>query len=497
MGGQSLPVYGLPAPERVANNHNVREYHREVDYDQEELAVQAEYLQDSLTNDQRQVYNSFLEMLEQDNDSNNDSNNIMFLDAPGVTGKTYLINVILNKIRSQGKIVLATASSGIAATLLQGGRTLHSTFKVPLDTHRMDQPTCRITSNSPMAKVIRDAAAIIVDEAPMTHRSAFEAVDRTLQDITSVKKPMGGIPTLLCGDFRQILPVVKNGTRANIINASLKKSHLWSKIRIMKLNTNMRAHLSGDEDATDFANLLRQIGDGRIPFSEEPDTIKIPTELGKCVENLEELKTQVYPNLAGNSTRPEWLAERAIISPTNRNVNRLNTWLMDDFPGEEKEYRSVDSAMSDGEAVQYPVEFLNSLELTGMPSHILKLKIGSPIMVLRSMEPPKTTNGTKCVVTRLHQNLIEATISCGPYKGEVVLLPKIPMVPSDSELPFQFRRLQFPVKPCFAMTVNKSQGQTFKTIGVDLSSPCFSHGMFYVAASRVGNPQKLYLLAPK
>ena len=152
--------------------------------------------------------------------------------------------------------------------------------------------------------------------------------------------------------------------------------------------------------------------------------------------------------------------------------------------------------MSDGEAVQYPVEFLNSLELTGTPSHILKLKIGSPIMVLRSMEPLKTTNGTRCVVTRLHQNLIEATISCGPYKGEVVLLPKIPLVPSDSELPFQFRRLQFPVKPCFAMTVNKSQGQTFKAIGVDLSSAYFSHGMFYMAASRVGSSTKLYLLAP-
>ena len=160
-------------------------------------------------------------------------------------------------------------------------------------------------------------------------------------------------------------------------------------------------------------------------------------------------------------------------------------------------YKSVDSAMSDGEAVQYPVEFLNSLDLAGIPPHILKLKIGSPIMVLRSMEPPKTTNGTKCVVTRLHQNLIEATISCGPYKGEVVLLPKIPLVQSDSELPFQFRRLQFPVKPCFAITVNKSQEKTFKAIGVDLSTACFSHGMFYVAASRVGSSNKLYLLAPK
>ena len=330
----------------------------------------------------------------------------------------------------------------------------------------------------------------------MTHKSAFEAVDRTLHDITGLKRPMGGIPTLLCGDFRQILPVVKNGTRANIVNAILKKSYLWDNIRVMKLNTNMRAHLSGDEAAGDFAKLLLTIGDGQIPLVADPDTIVIPTDLGKCVANLEELKSEVYPNLAINGTRPEWLAERAILSPLNTNVKNLNTWLMNEFPGEEKEYRSVDSAMSDNEAVQYPVEFLNSLELTGMPTHILKLKVGSPIMVLRSMEPPKTTNGTRCVVTRLHQNLIEATISCGPFKGEVVLLPKIPLVPSDSELPFQFRRLQFPVKPCFAMTVNKSQGQTFKAVGVDLSSVCFTHGMFYVAVSRLGSSAKLSILAP-
>ena len=89
---------------------------------------------------------------------------------------------------------------------------------------------------------------------------------------------------------------------------------------------------------------------------------------------------------------------------------------MNEFPGEEKEYRSVDSAMSDKEAVQYPVEFLNYLELTGMPTHILKLKVGSLIMVLRSIEPPKTTNGTRCVATRLHQNLMRSfqRRSCPP-----------------------------------------------------------------------------------
>ena len=63
----------------------------------------------------------------------------------------------------------------------------------------------------------------------------------------------------------------------------------------------------------------------------------------------------------------------------------------------------------------------------------------------------------RCVVIRLHANVIEATISCGPYKGEVIILPRIPLIPSDSELPFQFHRLQFPCKPCFSMSINKAR----------------------------------------
>jgi len=258
----------------------------------------------------------------------------------------------------------------------------------------------------------------------------------------------------------------------------------------------MRAHLSGNEGATNFSKLLLEIGNGQIPFAAEPDIMAILPGLGKVVATLEELKAEVYPCLTTNGVRFECLVERTILSPLNTNVNQINNCLMGEFPGNERIYKSVDSAICDEEAVTYPVELLNSLELSGMPPHLFKLKLGVPIMILRNMEPPKTTNGTRCIITRLHANVIEATISCGPYKGEVVLLPRIPLIPSDSELPFQFRRLQFPCKPCFAMTINKAQGQTYKAIGVDLSVPCFSHGQLYVAASRTGSAVKLSILAP-
>ena len=73
---------------------------------------------------------------------------IIFLDAPGGTGKTFLLNLILARIRMENKIALAVASSGIAATLLDGGRTAHSTLKLPLNVHQLEMPTCNIGKNS-------------------------------------------------------------------------------------------------------------------------------------------------------------------------------------------------------------------------------------------------------------------------------------------------------------------------------------------------------------
>ena len=168
-----------------------------MDYNQEQLAVQADDLQQHLTDDQCQVYNAVLELVQQGSIINGNRSSNIFLDAPGGTGKSFVINTILKKIRSGGKIALATASSGIAATLLQGGRTLHSTFKIPLDTHLKEQPTCSIKRGTALAKVIKNAAAIIVDEAPMTHKSAYKAIDRTLLDITGVQQPMGHPHTAL------------------------------------------------------------------------------------------------------------------------------------------------------------------------------------------------------------------------------------------------------------------------------------------------------------
>ena len=120
----------------------------------------------------------------------------------GGTGKTYMLSLLLSKIRQGGHIALAAAASGVAAQLLPGGRTAHATFKLPFDLSKDDTPTCNITKRSSKAKVLQKTSLIVWDECSMVHKTHLEAVDRTLRDILDKDVPMGGLTLVLAGDFR-------------------------------------------------------------------------------------------------------------------------------------------------------------------------------------------------------------------------------------------------------------------------------------------------------
>lgn len=276
--------------------------------------------------------------------------------------------MLLSKVRSEKNVAIAVASSGIAATLLEGGRTAHSAFKLPLNLRNSDAALRNICKQSGAAHVLRQAKLIVWDECTMAHKGGVEALDRTLKDLKNNNRLMGGVTVLLAGDFRQTLPVIPRGTRADEVKACIKSSHLWSQVKILSLSVNMRVHLQSDLMAGEFSRLLLTIGDGML--EEHDGKVNLPKSLCRTVENIDQLCEGVYPNVCENSLNSApWLRERAILTPTNELASGINNLLIEKLPTELMTYESVDSVVEVEDAVHYPVESLQTLNPPGIPSH--------------------------------------------------------------------------------------------------------------------------------
>ncbi|XP_050249152.1 ATP-dependent DNA helicase RRM3-like [Quercus robur] len=193
---------------------------------------------EKLNNDQRVAYETIMAVIDRKKSM------IFFVDGPGGTGKTFLYRTILATLRKADHIAIATATFGIVATLLPGGRTAHSRFKIPLTPDVSS--TCLISKQSNLVELIRRAAIIIWDEAPMVNRRALESLDRTFRNIMEVNLPFGGKVLILGGDFRQVLQVVPKGIKAEMIDAYIVKSPLWKDVKVLHLKQNMRS--SNDEE---------------------------------------------------------------------------------------------------------------------------------------------------------------------------------------------------------------------------------------------------------
>ena len=150
-------------------------------------------------------------------------------------------------------------------------------------------------------------------------------------------------------------------------------------------------------------------------------------------------------------------------------------------------WASVDTAILDDrqESDSYPLEFLHSLTPSGMPPHLLNLKVGAVAMLLRNLNIQQgLCNGTRLLIRRLHRNVINAEVLLGTHAGKRVLIPSVILAPSDTDLPFILCRRQFPLRLAWAMTINKAQGQTFDMVGIHLAQRVLTHGQLYVAFSR-------------
>ena len=128
---------------------------------------------------------------------------------------------------------------------------------------------------------------------------------------------------------------------------------------------------------------------------------------------------------------------------------------------------------------RFNTEYLNTLKPNGFPQHILNVKPGMPLMILRNINPREgLCNGTRVIFEKYIENKL---LQCRIVEtGRVVLIPRITFIPKMNEYPFEWQRRQFPVRPAFAMTINKSQGQTLRQAGVWLWGDVFAHGQLYM-----------------
>lgn len=167
---------------------------------------------------------------------------------------------MISFLRGRGQVVKAYASTGIAATLMDDGSTIHSGFGLPVP--MLDNSTSRILGHSARGIVLRNASLLILEEITMLNKQGLRIIDKLLrEEIMKNNLPFGGKVVVIGGDFRQTLPIVVHGNKVDTIESTIIKSTLWKHFQQISLITNMRSAALHNKSALHNKWLL-DIGSG-------------------------------------------------------------------------------------------------------------------------------------------------------------------------------------------------------------------------------------------
>lgn len=375
---------------------------------------------------------------------------------------------------------------------------------------------------------------IVWDESSAVVRYHFEALDDYLRDLYRVhgfiarsKLPFAGIVVVAGGDFRQTLPIVKHSASpATIVGLTLKRSELWdAHFTTLRLTDNMRLRSSRDPiergHIERFAAWQLSVGNGTHEcYLDEPGRLHLPSEMcfGTCRDrrrlpksfalqdqNLEvdDVIDWVFGDLLERDASRDplvaaQLADRAILAPRNKDVDAINEAVLSRCAGATATLVSANEVI-DGEAeFRPPTTFLEAQHPSGMAPHELNLKVGAVVMLTHNLNPARgMCNGSRMVVREIGEyRLVCQLVDVDGSAGRVVALSRIRMFSNKDDYAFRWARVQFPVRLAFAITINKSQGQSLERVAVFLPRSCFAHGQLYVAVSRVRHPSGLRFVLP-
>lgn len=365
----------------------------------------------------------------------------VYLTGSAGSGKTYLLNQYISYLNDHDIPVAITASTGIAATHMNG-MTIHGWagigIKDTMDEHDMEL----LEGKQYLWKRFEKARVLIIDEVSMLHAHRLDIVERVCRRFKRNDKPFGGLQVILSGDFFQLPPINKSS------EIDLKDMVLYSEAwRIMApaICYLTEQHRQDDETLTGILNAIR---DNSI------DTL-----------HYEELEKRLNAELGGG-IRPTKLYTH------NANVDTENNAELGSIKSNEKMYKMTSTG---------PEVLVEILKKSCLAHEELRLKVGAEIMCIKNNFEAGYVNGTRGKVIAFLES--DNTPIIELYNGKTIYAtPETWAIEENGKEKASISQL--PIRLAWAITIHKSQGISLDNAEIDLSN-AFAYGMGYVALSRV------------
>lgn len=385
--------------------------------------------------------------------------NVFLTGEPG-SGKTYAINEYVAYLRSRGIEPAITASTGIAATHI-GGMTIHSWSGIGIKTELSKHDLHKIASSQYIAKRVRHAKVLIIEEVSMLTPETLSMVDRVCRQIKQNLEPFGGIQVVLAGDFFQLPPVVKRENQDNAQTKLMKESSprfAYGASAWKELNPFV-CYLTGQyrQDDADFLALLSAIR--RNAFS---------------IDHVHHIEAR--------KTRPQAVPENAPkLFTHNADVDRINDEILAKLPDEPHGFPM---------SAHGPDALVAALKKGCLSPETLFLKVGAAVMFTKNNPKEGFVNGTLGVIEGFNKTSGYPIIKARNGR-QITVEPMDWTVEESGTIRAQIR--QMPLRLAWAITIHKSQGMTLDQAVMDLSG-VFEFGQGYVALSRVRRLSDLFIL---